>query len=108
MIHISQKDRFVVFLPLFHSFTFTVCAVLPLLRGSMISLLPGVSVTLRADALSMVFALTASLVPRVWEAPGLLTMMIFCPRAGDMTSANKRALISLPPPGGVSTICSGP
>lgn len=42
VIHISPKDRFVVFLPLFHSFTFTVCAVLPLLRGAMISLLPGV------------------------------------------------------------------
>jgi len=41
-IHISPKDRFVVFLPLFHSFTFTVCVVLPLLRGAMLSLLPGV------------------------------------------------------------------
>jgi long-chain acyl-CoA synthetase len=42
VIHISPKDRFVVFLPLFHSFTYTVCVVLPLLRGAMISLLPGV------------------------------------------------------------------
>jgi long-chain acyl-CoA synthetase len=42
IIHISQKDRFVVFLPLFHSFTYTVCVVLPLLRGAMLSLLPGV------------------------------------------------------------------
>ena len=42
VIHVSRKDRFVVFLPLFHSFTFTVCVVLPLLQGSMISLLPGV------------------------------------------------------------------
>ena len=42
VIHISAKDRFVVFLPLFHSFTYTVCVVLPLLRGAMISLLPGV------------------------------------------------------------------
>jgi long-chain acyl-CoA synthetase len=42
IIHISQKDRFVVFLPLFHSFTYTVCVILPLLRGAMLSLLPGV------------------------------------------------------------------
>ncbi len=41
-IHISHKDRFVVFLPLFHSFTFTVCVVIPLVTGSLISLLPGV------------------------------------------------------------------
>jgi long-chain acyl-CoA synthetase len=41
-IHISHKDRFVVFLPLFHSFTFTVCVIIPLVTGSMISLLPGV------------------------------------------------------------------
>ncbi len=42
VIHVSAKDRFVVFLPLFHSFTYTVCVVLPLVQGSMISLLPGV------------------------------------------------------------------
>jgi len=41
-IRITAKDRFVVFLPLFHSFTFTVCVVLPLLLGAMLSLLPGV------------------------------------------------------------------
>ena len=41
-IHISHKDRFVVFLPLFHSFTFTVCVVIPLVTGSLISLLPSV------------------------------------------------------------------
>ena len=41
-IHITAKDRFIVFLPLFHSFTFTVCVVLPLLLGAMLSLLPGV------------------------------------------------------------------
>lgn len=40
--NVTGKDRFVVFLPLFHSFTFTVCVVLPLLSGGMISLLPGV------------------------------------------------------------------
>lgn len=41
-IHITPHDRFVVFLPLFHSFTFTVCMVLPLVTGARISLLPGV------------------------------------------------------------------
>ncbi|MDH4161967.1 MAG: AMP-binding protein [Nitrospirota bacterium] len=41
-IHITPRDRFVVFLPLFHSFTFTVCMVLPLITGARISLLPGV------------------------------------------------------------------
>ncbi len=42
VIHVSQKDRFIVFLPLFHSFTYTVCVILPLIKGSMLSLLPGV------------------------------------------------------------------
>lgn len=42
VIHVSSRDRFVVFLPLFHSFTYTVCVVLPLIQGSMISLLRGV------------------------------------------------------------------
>jgi long-chain acyl-CoA synthetase len=42
VIHVTHKDRFVVFLPLFHSFTFTVCVILPLITGAMISLLPGV------------------------------------------------------------------
>ncbi|HAS54102.1 MAG TPA: long-chain fatty acid--CoA ligase [Nitrospiraceae bacterium] len=42
VIHISRKDRFVVFLPLFHSFTYTVCIIIPILRGCMISLLPSV------------------------------------------------------------------
>jgi len=41
-IRVTSRDRFVVFLPLFHSFTFTVCAVIPLVTGAMISLLPGV------------------------------------------------------------------
>ncbi|HUL00620.1 MAG TPA: long-chain fatty acid--CoA ligase [Nitrospirota bacterium] len=39
---ITQKDRFVVFLPLFHSFTYTVCVIIPLITGAMISLLPSV------------------------------------------------------------------
>jgi len=42
VIHVTHKDRFVVFLPLFHSFTFTVCVILPLITGAMISLLPSV------------------------------------------------------------------
>ncbi|MFA5073902.1 MAG: AMP-binding protein [Nitrospirota bacterium] len=42
VIHITHKDRFIVFLPLFHSFTYTVCVILPLVTGAMISLLPGV------------------------------------------------------------------
>jgi long-chain acyl-CoA synthetase len=39
---VTHRERFVVFLPLFHSFTYTVCVILPLLTGAMISLLPGV------------------------------------------------------------------
>lgn len=42
VIHVTHKDRFVVFLPLFHSFTYTVCVILPIVTGSMISLLPSV------------------------------------------------------------------
>jgi long-chain acyl-CoA synthetase len=42
VIHVTHKDRFVVFLPLFHSFTYTVCVILPMVTGSMISLLPSV------------------------------------------------------------------
>lgn len=42
VIKVTHKDRFVVFLPLFHSFTYTVCVILPLITGAMISLLPGV------------------------------------------------------------------
>lgn len=41
-IQVSRKDRLVVFLPLFHSFTCTVCVILPLLVGARITLLPGV------------------------------------------------------------------
>ncbi|HUJ18399.1 MAG TPA: long-chain fatty acid--CoA ligase [Nitrospirota bacterium] len=42
VIHVTHQDRFIVFLPLFHSFTYTVCVILPLLAGAMISVLPGV------------------------------------------------------------------
>jgi long-chain acyl-CoA synthetase len=41
-IRITGRDRLVVFLPLFHSFTYTVCVITPLLVGIMLSLLPGV------------------------------------------------------------------
>ncbi len=42
IIHVTGKDRFVVFLPLFHSFTYTVCVILPLLTGARIVILPSV------------------------------------------------------------------
>jgi long-chain acyl-CoA synthetase len=42
VFEITNKDRFVVFLPLFHSFTYTVCVIIPLITGAMICLLPGV------------------------------------------------------------------
>ncbi len=42
VIHVTNKDRFVVFLPLFHSFTYTVCVIIPLITGAMISLLPSI------------------------------------------------------------------
>jgi long-chain acyl-CoA synthetase len=42
VIRITHKDRFVVFLPLFHSFTFTVCVILPMLTGARITILPSV------------------------------------------------------------------
>jgi len=42
VIHVTAKDRLVVFLPLFHSFTFTVCVVLPLIVGARITILPAV------------------------------------------------------------------
>jgi long-chain acyl-CoA synthetase len=42
VIHVTHKDRLVVFLPLFHSFTYTVCVILPLLVGARITILPSV------------------------------------------------------------------
>ncbi len=42
VIRVTHKDRFVVFLPLFHSFTYTVCVLIPLITGARISLLPSV------------------------------------------------------------------
>lgn len=38
----SQTDRFIVFLPLSHSFTFTVCVVIPMLLGASITVLPSI------------------------------------------------------------------
>jgi long-chain acyl-CoA synthetase len=42
VIQVTGKDRFVVFLPLFHSFTYTVCVILPLLTGARIVIVPGI------------------------------------------------------------------
>jgi long-chain acyl-CoA synthetase len=42
VINVTPRDRLVVFLPLFHSFTYTVCVVLPLLVGARITILPAV------------------------------------------------------------------
>ncbi len=41
-ISVSKKDRILLFLPMFHSFTFTVCILLPLTRGACIVALPSV------------------------------------------------------------------
>jgi long-chain acyl-CoA synthetase len=37
VIKVTNKDKFVVFLPLFHSFTYTVCVIIPLITGALIS-----------------------------------------------------------------------
>lgn len=42
VMKISHKDRILLFLPLFHSFSFTVCVILPIYAGAMIVLLPSV------------------------------------------------------------------
>jgi len=41
-MHLSHKDRVLLFLPLFHSFSFTVCVILPIYTGITIVLLPSV------------------------------------------------------------------
>jgi long-chain acyl-CoA synthetase len=41
-MHLLPSDRILVFLPLFHSFSFTVCVILPLYTGFTIILLPSV------------------------------------------------------------------
>lgn len=41
-MHIVQKDRILLFLPLFHSFSFTVCVILPVYAGAQIVLLESV------------------------------------------------------------------
>lgn len=42
VMDIVHKDRFLLFLPLFHSFSFTVCIILPVLTGARIILLESV------------------------------------------------------------------
>jgi long-chain acyl-CoA synthetase len=42
VMDIVHKDRFLLFLPLFHSFSFTVCVILPVLTGARIILLESV------------------------------------------------------------------
>lgn len=42
VMHLSHKDRILLFLPLFHSFTFTVCVILPVYSGATIILLKSV------------------------------------------------------------------
>ncbi len=42
VMHLSHKDRVLLFLPLFHSFSFTVCVILPIYSGITIILLPSV------------------------------------------------------------------
>lgn len=39
VMHLSNRDRILLFLPLFHSFSFTVCVVLPIYAGASIVLL---------------------------------------------------------------------
>ncbi len=41
-ISVSKKDRILLFLPMFHSFTFTVCMLLPLTKGACVIALPSV------------------------------------------------------------------
>ena len=42
VVHLSHKDRILLFLPLFHSFSFTVCVLLPIYAGARTVLLPSV------------------------------------------------------------------
>jgi long-chain acyl-CoA synthetase len=41
-LHVSHRDRFLLFLPLFHSFTFTACVLVPVYSGASIILLKSV------------------------------------------------------------------
>jgi long-chain acyl-CoA synthetase len=41
-IKIVQKDRFILFLPMFHAFTFTVCMIVPLYRQCMVTVIKSV------------------------------------------------------------------
>ncbi|MBI5739303.1 MAG: long-chain fatty acid--CoA ligase [Nitrospirae bacterium] len=42
VMHLSGRDRILLFLPLFHSFSFTVCVILPIFAGAQIILLESV------------------------------------------------------------------
>ncbi len=42
VVHLSRKDRILLFLPLFHSFSFTVCVILPVYGSAGMVLLPSV------------------------------------------------------------------
>jgi long-chain acyl-CoA synthetase len=42
VMHLSSKDKVLLFLPLFHSFSFTVCVILPIYSGASIILLASV------------------------------------------------------------------
>lgn len=42
VMHLTAKDKVLLFLPLFHAFTFTVCVILPVYAGACIVLLPSV------------------------------------------------------------------
>ncbi|MDP8262343.1 MAG: long-chain fatty acid--CoA ligase [Candidatus Ancaeobacter aquaticus] len=42
ILHLTKRDRFIVFLPMFHSFTMTVCLLLPLSMGASIVILKSV------------------------------------------------------------------
>ena len=42
VLHLSHKDRVLLFLPLFHSFSFTVCVLVPIYSGARIILLESV------------------------------------------------------------------
>ncbi len=42
LMHISPKDRLIVFLPMFHSFTFSIGVILPLYRGASMVIIPSI------------------------------------------------------------------
>ena len=42
MFRVTKKDRFLLFLPMFHAFSFLVCVILPLCVGSSVIILPSI------------------------------------------------------------------